>query len=142
MSGPSDRRRIAVKTIYLDHNIAHYCVRGFLPNVDGPAERDVLQRCLSAPVDFRFALTDWHLVEAARECTHGDDPQHEGRRYADFFESLTPLFLDGTERWRKRKWRLLRIPAGICRLKRKLTGCSRRSFRKSRRGTFQRCLLA
>jgi hypothetical protein len=84
-----------MKTIYLDHNIAHYFVRGFPPNVDGAAERDALQKCLSAPVDFRFVLTDWHLVEAARECTHRDDPQDEGRRYADFFESLMPLFLDG-----------------------------------------------
>lgn len=84
-----------MKTIYLDHNIAHYFVRGFLPNVDGVAEWDALKKCRSAPRDFRFVLTDWHLVEAARECTHRDDPQGEGRRYADFFESLTPLFLDG-----------------------------------------------
>lgn len=84
-----------MKRVYLDHNIVRYYVRGFPPPVDTPAERAALQKCLSADSEVHFVLTDWHLVEAARECAHASDPLHEGRRYADFFESLNPVFLEG-----------------------------------------------
>lgn len=80
-----------MKPIYLDHNY----VRGFPPDVDTPAERAALLKCLSSESEARFVLTDWHLVEAARECAHATDPLDEGRRYADFFESLNPVFLEG-----------------------------------------------
>jgi|GEM_PF-5881418 len=84
-----------MKPIYLDHNIVRYYVRGFPPGVDAPAEIAALQNCLSADSELRFVLTDWHLVEAARECAHASYPLDEGRRYADFFESLNPVFLEG-----------------------------------------------
>lgn len=84
-----------MKPIYLDHNVMRYYLRGFPPGVDVAAESDALQECLSANSGARFVLTDWHLVEAARECIHAPDPMEEGRRYADLFESLNPIFLEG-----------------------------------------------
>ena len=84
-----------MKPIYLDHNIVRYYVRGFPSALDGSAEMAALQKCLSTDSEVRFVLTDWHLVEAARECAHAPDPLDQGRRYADFFESLNPVFLEG-----------------------------------------------
>jgi hypothetical protein len=84
-----------MKRIYLDHNVARYFVRGFPPNIDGPNEHQSLQKCLSGSTSVRFVLTDWNIVETARECARAPDPLDEARRYADFFESLRPLFIEG-----------------------------------------------
>jgi hypothetical protein len=84
-----------MKPIYLDHNIVRYFVRGFPPNFSAPAERAALRKWLSPDSDARYVLTDWHLVEAARECVHAPDPMQEVKRYADFFEGLNPTFLEG-----------------------------------------------
>jgi hypothetical protein len=84
-----------VQTIYLDHNIARYFVRGFPSNVDGSLERLSLQKCLVSNSDVRFVVSDWNLVEAARDCVHEADPLYEASRYADLFESLRPLFIEG-----------------------------------------------
>lgn len=84
-----------MKALYLDHNIVRYFIRGFPPSVDEAAERRALQSLLSAAPRVRFVLTDWHLVEAARECAHAPDPNAEGDRYADWLEDLQPLYLEG-----------------------------------------------
>jgi hypothetical protein len=82
-------------SIYLDHNVVHYYVRGFPVGIDASAERRALEKCLSADSKVRFVVTDWHLIEAARDCAHSLNPQDEGRVYADFFEALNPIFLEG-----------------------------------------------
>jgi len=84
-----------MKTVYLDHNIARYFVRGFPPKVDESIERLALQKCLALGHEVRFVVSDWNLVEAARDCAHEVDPLCEAGCYADFFESLHPLFIDG-----------------------------------------------
>ncbi len=106
-----------MKTVYLDHNIVRYFVRGFPPAEDAVAEVAALKKCLSEGSHVRFVLTDWHLVETARECAHAADPLEEGRRYADFLESLTPLFLDGHRALEKKEMACLAytrwaLPAG------------------------------
>lgn len=94
-SNRSQQYNRIVKTIYLDHNIARYFVRGFPPNVDEHLERLSLQKCLVSNSDIRFVVSDWNFVEAARDCVHEVDPLYEVARYADLFESLRPLFIDG-----------------------------------------------
>jgi hypothetical protein len=86
-----------MKTIYLDHNVARYFVRGFPPNVDESIEQLSLRKCLVSNNEVRFVVSDWNLVEASRDCAHGADPLFEAARYADFFEGLGPLFIDGHE---------------------------------------------
>jgi hypothetical protein len=101
-----------MQTIYLDHNIARYFVRGFPSNVDGSLEPLSLQKCLVSNSDVRFVVSDWNLVEAARDCVHEADPLYEVARYADFFESLRPLFIDGhdvLERAEMRAYAYLRL---------------------------------
>jgi hypothetical protein len=82
-----------MKIIYLDHNIVRYFIRGFPSAIDGTREQHALRRCLEATPEIRIALTDWNLVEAANECARRHDPLDAARRYADFFDSLGPIFI-------------------------------------------------
>ena len=84
-----------MRTIYLDHNIAHYFVHGFPAGVDAGIEERALQWCLHPKSEVRFVLSDWNLVEAARESAHQANPLGEAGRYAEFFEALRPLFIEG-----------------------------------------------
>ncbi len=87
-------------TIYLDHNIVHYYVRGFPksgPVSEGP-ERAALTRARDLSGDVRFVISDWNLVEASREKEPPPaTPEALGRRYAKFFQSLDPLYLAARE---------------------------------------------
>ncbi len=55
-----------MKTIYLDHNIVHYFVRGF-PGGIGPAEVAAHTRVLRLYPDARFVVSDWNFIEPCRE---------------------------------------------------------------------------
>jgi hypothetical protein len=82
-------------TIYLDHNIVHYFVRGFPQNyVDaGTSEQDALSRALSRHPGLRFAVSAWNVIEAASERVPGAPPEELADRYADFYERLKPLHI-------------------------------------------------
>lgn len=84
-----------MRTIYLDHNIAHYFVRGFPAGVDAGIEEGAMRACLHPKSEVSFVLSDWNLVEAARESARQANPLDEAGRYADFFESLRSLFIEG-----------------------------------------------
>jgi hypothetical protein len=81
-----------VRTLYLDHNIVHYFVKGFPASASVTKERDALTQLLGRK-DCRFVVSDWNCLEACRE----NDPQIGkkvlARRYADFLLSLNPLYL-------------------------------------------------
>jgi hypothetical protein len=74
---------------------AHYFVRGFPAGVDAGIEESALQTCLHPKSEVRFVLSDWNLVEAVRESARQANPLDETGRYADFFEVLRPLFIEG-----------------------------------------------
>lgn len=78
-------------TVYLDHNIVHYFVRGF-PKSD-LTERAALSCATGAFPKLRFTVSDWNLVEPCWE-----DDKNLGQlklidRYATFLEALRPLYL-------------------------------------------------
>lgn len=82
-----------MKTIYLDHNLYHYFVRGFSDEEWERRDRAALERCLKAYPAMRFALSDWNLTEAAREEGGELKPDELLSRYSDFFFRLRPLYL-------------------------------------------------
>jgi hypothetical protein len=78
-------------TIYLDHNLVHYYVRGFPKTgpISEDAERAALTRARGFSGDVRFVISDWNLVEASREKEPPPaTPETLARRYAEFFRSL------------------------------------------------------
>src|SRR5665213_1878302 len=83
-----------MKTIYLDHNIVHYYVKGFPQALNGVTEHAALEEVLALYPDVRFTVSDWNVVEAARECARSQ-PRPEASLYAAFFESLRPVFIEG-----------------------------------------------
>jgi hypothetical protein len=80
-------------TIYLDHNTAHYFVRGFRNNAIELAERAALQTTLGKYPNLRFAVSAWNIIEAASERDQDTAAEMLADRYADFFDSLKPLHL-------------------------------------------------
>jgi hypothetical protein len=83
-----------VFTISLDHNIVHYFVRGFprQGKLSEVAERQALATALSMQAKLRFVVSDWNLVEPCRESHQTLGKSWLAARYADFLESLQPLF--------------------------------------------------
>jgi hypothetical protein len=64
-----------MKTIYLDHNVAHYFVRGFNPASIAADERRALEECFERAPNIRFTLSFWNMLAAARERGHGSGAQ-------------------------------------------------------------------
>jgi hypothetical protein len=83
----------SVFTIYLDHNIAHFFVRGFRTAEAETVERMALTDAIGRYPDLRFVLSAWNLTEAASERKPNQPPEALARRYADFFEQLKPLHI-------------------------------------------------
>ena len=85
-------------TLYFDHNVVHYYVRGFpkTGRISQHTERQALDRARSI-ANLRFVISDWNLVEPTfqREATGTTDALMH--RYAEFFTSLTPLYLSSRE---------------------------------------------
>jgi hypothetical protein len=84
-----------VQTIYLDHNIAHYFVRGF-PRRDAAVERTeraALAQATQGYPHIRFAVSAWNVIESAAEKEPNSEPEALANRYADFFEALKPLHI-------------------------------------------------
>jgi hypothetical protein len=86
-----------VKTIYLDHNIIHYFVKGFPAGVDSAIEVAACADARGSSPTTRFVLSEWNLVEIAHECAGGHMPAAAADRYADFLEDLDPIFVDGKD---------------------------------------------
>jgi hypothetical protein len=80
-----------VPTIYLDHNIVHYFVRGFTES-EG-LERTALRRALEVGSDVRFVVSDWNFIEPCWEKDPQTGQAELVNRYADFLLSLKPLYL-------------------------------------------------
>lgn len=81
-----------MKIIYLDHNIAHYFVRGFNGASVEADERRVCEECVARAPARRFALSFWNALEAARESANrGADTVALAERYANFWTALRPL---------------------------------------------------
>jgi hypothetical protein len=80
-----------MRTIYLDHNIIHYFVRGF-PGLR-EAEDGALQRALRSAPELRFAVSDWNLIEPCWEIDKSRDKMELVDRYASFLDALNPLFI-------------------------------------------------
>jgi hypothetical protein len=89
------RRRWLMRTLYLDHNVVHYFVRGFPKNgrVSEPAEREALEVARRMSPDMRFAISDWNLVEPSWETDPKVSPELLMSRYAAFLMGLRPLYL-------------------------------------------------
>jgi hypothetical protein len=84
-----------MKTIYLDHNIVRYFIKGFPKQFDMGIEHAALVQASALRPDVRFVVSDWNVVEAARECARQAVPRLLADRYASFFEGIDPLFIDG-----------------------------------------------
>jgi hypothetical protein len=82
-------------TIYLDHNIIHYYVRGFPQNDDHRAssERSALVTVLKQYPNIRFVVSAWNIMESASEREPGAPAEELAERYADFYEQLMPLHI-------------------------------------------------
>ena len=96
-----------MKTIYLDHNFVHYYVKGFPQELDAATERGSLDKVLAFYPDVRFVVSDWNVVEAARECARLSVPRAGAAMYASFFESLRPLFIEGHDTLQRAEIRAL-----------------------------------
>jgi hypothetical protein len=98
-------------TIYLDHNVVHYYVRGFPKTgpISEDAERTALTRARGFSGDVRFVISDWNLVEASREKepAPATTPETLVRRYVEFFQSLHPLYLAAREAIEREEMRRL-----------------------------------
>ena len=84
-----------MKSIYLDHNVAHYFVRGFPKDGTYPedVERATLTQALRHYPEVGFVLSPWNIVESAAERERDSDPTVLANRCADFFENLKPLHI-------------------------------------------------
>ena len=78
-----------MKTIYLDHNIARYFVRGFPNATDKDDECAARKECVGRSPRIRFALSFWNMFEAA---CHSDTAEL-ANAYADLWMELHPLYL-------------------------------------------------
>jgi hypothetical protein len=96
-----------MKTLYLDHNIVHYYVKGFPRELDAAREFAALQEIQALHPDVRFAVSDWNVVEAARECARSSAPRAAAGLYASFFEGLRPLFIEGHDTLQRAEIRAL-----------------------------------
>lgn len=76
-----------MRRILLDQNYIQYFVRGFPKNIDADHERAAYQVVIANP-DFRFVLSPWNIVEAARstEKSYVD-------AYARFIDKLDPWYI-------------------------------------------------
>jgi hypothetical protein len=81
-----------MRTIYLDHNIVHHFVRAF-PTGTETVERAALQLALGMYPNVRFVVSDWNFIEPCRESDPVEGREALAIRYADFLESLKPLYL-------------------------------------------------
>jgi hypothetical protein len=79
-------------TLYLDHNIVHYFVKGFPASVPEAGQRQALAQLLGRK-DCRFVVSDWNCLEPCRENDAQAGKKGLVRRYADFLLSLNPLYL-------------------------------------------------
>jgi hypothetical protein len=84
-----------MKTIYLDHNIVHYFVKGFPKQLDAAVEHTSLRQAQASYPDVRFVVSDWNVIEAARECVGAQAPLDLADKHVTFFEQLHPLFIAG-----------------------------------------------
>jgi hypothetical protein len=84
-----------MRTLYLDHNVVHYFVRGFPKNgrVSERAERETLEIARRMSPDIRFAISDWNLVEPSWETDPKLTPELLMSRYSAFLLGLRPLYL-------------------------------------------------
>lgn len=78
-------------TVYLDHNIVHYFVRGFLGS--DAAEREALTRAMNAHPGLRIVVSDWNFLEPCWESDKETGQLPLIDRYSTFLENLKPLYL-------------------------------------------------
>lgn len=71
-----------MKTIYLDHNIIHYYVKGFPAGWKAEVELAALAQAHGQHPHVRFVVRDWNIVEAARDCAGSPSPPDLAARYA------------------------------------------------------------
>lgn len=77
-----------MKTVYLDHNIVHYYVMGFPPNVDETIERRVLAEIDSKRDEIRIVFSTWNLIESSRK-----RPWDDACRLAQFIQDRIPYWI-------------------------------------------------
>jgi hypothetical protein len=85
-----------VRTIYLDHNIVRYFIRGFPSGFPADADKRALDFVVNSGDELRFVVSDWNFIEACSESSSKVSKEALVTSYADFLLELKPLYLPTT----------------------------------------------